>query len=143
MIRYSSMTAIAVPKRSTTRTRIDRQQPPEGHCPEHLPLVGAVDAGGVEQIARNRRQPGQEEHGVVAETPPPLHDGQRGNDELVADPLRLGLNGEEPEDIDQNVVDRTDVAVVHPVPEDEDQRPGNHRRDEQNEPIEGRQLAGS
>ena len=42
MIKYSSMTAIAVPKRRTTRTRCHGQQPPEGDGPEHLPLVGAV-----------------------------------------------------------------------------------------------------
>ena len=38
----------------------DRKQPPKGDGPEHLPLVGAVDSGGVKEIPRDRGQPGQD-----------------------------------------------------------------------------------
>src|SRR5580658_4678703 len=74
----------------------DRGELRPRHMPEHLPLARAVDARRVTQFLRDRREAGDKEDGVVAETPPHFHDRDRGQRERrSAKPLRRVLQREQ------------------------------------------------
>ncbi len=116
-------------------------RPRPRHVPEDLPFVGPVDAGGFRQVLGDRREAGEEEDGVVAEAPPHFHDRDRGQGQRrPAQPLRRVLQGEQAERVDQEVVYRADLVVVHPLPQHEDERARNDRRNEQHHAVEGRQA---
>ena len=58
-MRYSSITAIAVPKRSTTRIIMIGRAAGSVTCQNSLPLVGAVDPRGLGQLLGNGGQAGE------------------------------------------------------------------------------------
>ena len=57
-----------------------------------------------------------------------------------AQPLRCVLQTEQSERIDQEMIYRAALVVVHPLPQNEYERRGNDRRNEQHHAIESRQL---
>ena len=65
-------------------------------------------------------------------------DGQR--QRRAAQPLRRVLQGEQAERVDQEMVYRPDLVIVHPLPQHEDERARDDRRDEQDHAVEGREA---
>ena len=115
----------------------DRRELRPRHMPEHLPLVRAVDARGVRQVLGDRGQAREEEDRVVAEAPPHFHDRDRGQRERrAAEPLRRVLQREQAERVDQQMIDRAALVIVHPLPQHEDQRARNDRGDEQDHAVD-------
>ncbi len=93
--------------------------------PQNIRHSGAIRSGSIKEVFRNRGKPGQEEHGVISEAPPPFHDRDREEGELGIDqPLRLAANVVDTEDVDEDVVDRSNVVVIEPDPEDENKGAG-------------------
>ena len=97
---------------------------------EALDGVGAVDRRRLVELGRNRLQPGQERDAEEREPPPDVDEDDRGHGRArLAEPAHALR--QDAEDLDEQVVQDAEAAVVDPEEVQRGHHGGRHPRDEQ------------